>query len=261
MHINYDKNGRVSAIKTNIKSGDIMTKNGKERYQNMMKFFAEQFVLDLEYNHGDELVEEAKKKGIDLSRGILIPHKTGTALCFGGYYHNKAEFTPYINFSCQNFFAGWTFSTGHFADVTIYADDSFDGYLSCVTIDCLSEHDFFLLWLFEQMENHFYDKKFEVPQYEKKLNWMNKLTVEFHQFDYEEHYKELSDVYEDLVSENKGKRVDKLQVNGITVSDYIRNHKIYRYAHSCNEIFNMSLFFKKPYEQLHRYLEKADIAV
>lgn len=260
MHINYNKIG-VSSIITNIKSQDIMTKEGKNRYQNLMKFFSEKFVLDLEYNHGNELVEDAKKRGIDLSSAILIPHKTGTALCFGGYYFNRASFTPYINFDCHNFLAGWTFSTGHFADVTIYADNAFNGYLSCVTTDCLPEHGFFLIWLFGQLEDTFYDNNFKTPEYEKKLNWCNQLAVEFERHEYEKQYQSLTDIYEDLVSENKSRRVDRLSVNGITVIDYIKNHKIYKYAHSSNEIFNMSLFFKKPYEQLHKYLERSNITV
>ena len=260
MRINYDNKGRVSSIITDIKSKDILTKKGKERYQNMIKFFSENFIMEKEYYEGDKLVEEAKNKGIDLSSAILIPHKDGVALCFGGYYNHNARFTPYINYDCHNFFAGWTFSIGCFADVTIYIDNYyFDGNLACVTKDCLPAHDFFLIWLFEQMEKYFYDKKFSVPSYEKKLNWQNQLMIEFEQFDYEKKYKGLTEVYNQLVSENRKKRVDTLKVNGITVKDYIKNNRIYRYAHSCNEIFRMARYFKKPYEQIHNYLEKANI--
>ena len=83
MRINYDNKGRVSSIITDIKSKDILTKKGKERYQNMIKFFSENFIMEKEYYEGDKLVEEAKNKGIDLSSAILIPHKDGVALCFG----------------------------------------------------------------------------------------------------------------------------------------------------------------------------------
>lgn len=261
MQINY-KNGRVdtiSAIKTNIRSKDVQTKEGKLRYENMMKYFSEKFILEMEYNKGDELIKEAAKKGIDLSSAVLIPHTDGVALCFGGYYSNGATFSPYINFDCHNFLSGWTFTTGHFADVTIYADYAFDGYLSCVTTDCLPEHGFFLLWLFEQVENHFYDDSFKVPNYEKTLNWCNKLAVEFNRMDGDNKFQGLKEVYETLVSANQRKRVDTLKVNGISVKDYIRKNRIFRYAHSCNEIFNMSLFFKKPYKQLQDYLERANV--
>lgn len=262
MQIQYGKNGNVSSIVTNIKSEDIMKKEGKERYQNMMKFFSEQFVSEREYKEGDKLIQEAKDKNIDLSSAVLIPHDEGVALCFGGYYNHKAKFTPYINFDCHNFFSGWTFSIGCFADVDIYVDSYyFGGMLACITKDCLPAHDFFLIWLFEKMEEHFYDKSFSVPSYKQKLNWQNKLVVEFNRFEGEKKYENLSSVYELLVSENKGKRVDLLKVNGISASDYIKKNRIYRYAHSSNDIFKMSLYFKKPYEQLHKYIERVNIAI
>lgn len=263
MHVNYNggRKDSVSAIKTNISSKDVKTKEGKLRYENMMKYFSDEFILNLEYNKGDELVKEAAQKGIDLSSAVLIPHENGTALCFCGYYSDGPRFSPYINFDCHNFLSGWTFSTGHFADVTVYADDAFDGYLSCVTTDCLPCHSFFLLWLFEQLEAHFYDNSFDVPNYERHLNWCNKMAVEYHRMDGDLKFQELKPVYEGLVTENQRKRVDTLKINGISVSDYIRNHKIFRYAHSDNDIFKMSLFFKKPYKQLHKYLENANIAV
>ena len=162
MRINYDNKGRVSSIITDIKSKDILTKKGKERYQNMIKFFSENFIMEKEYYEGDKLVEEAKNKGIDLSSAILIPHKDGVALCFGGYYNHNARFTPYINYDCHNFFAGWTFSIGCFADVTIYIDNYyFDGNLACVTKIVFLHMIFSLFGYLSKWKNIFMIKSFQ----------------------------------------------------------------------------------------------------
>ena len=80
MDIRYE-NGGISSIRTSIKAKDVTTLEGKNRFLNLMRYYTEIFIQEMQLNKANELIEYAKKYNINISSGIVINHSNGSALC------------------------------------------------------------------------------------------------------------------------------------------------------------------------------------
>lgn len=251
MQVNYitRKPNKISSIKIDIKSQDIKNEKGKARFLNLMRYFTEYFICELELNQANYLVDYANRHNIDISNAIVLNHPKGEALCYLAQY-SKLEVKPFITLSTSNFFSGWTFERGNFADVNIYCDNE---YVMLIEQDTLYEQDLFLYWLMEKMEETFYTN--DVYQTYPLNQTSYKIGLDYHAYmDYPK-YEFLVPIVEDLINENKNKKIHQLKINGITANDYIIQNRIYQYCHSETELFKMCLFFKKPYNQVRKFVE------
>lgn len=262
MDIRYE-NGGISSIKTSIKVKDVKTIEEKNRFLNLMRYFTEIFIQEMELNKAEELIEYAKKYNIDISTGIVIKHSKGAALCNisnFGIGKNKIQVTPFISLYSPSFLSGWTFSRGNMSDVNICAEDiHFDGYVSLITRDTLYEHDLYLHWVISKVEETFYTN-FECKTYELENNCFLTKTIGYNQYDDYKLYEFLVEIVKNNTILNKKIRIDKLKVNGLTAKEYIFNHKIWRFCHTENQLWKMCLFFNKPYEQVHKFVENNGIS-
>lgn len=253
MHINY-KDGKISSIKTNIRSEDIKNEKGKNRFLNLMKYFTEYFITELELNQADKLIDYATKNNIDISNAFIISHSNGKALCNVYQYNKNIEVKPFISLSSSDFLSGWTFETGNFSDVMIYTNDLFDGFVSLITKDTLYYHDLFLHWLMNNIENEFYTNNM-YKNYVKEHNCWGKEVIKYYPIEDYSKFLFLIPIVENIVNKNKSIRIDNLKINGKKALDYIKENKIFQYANTQNQLFHMCFYFGKPYDQVKKYIE------
>lgn len=257
MQINY-KDGGISSIKVNIKCSDLKTEKGKDRFLNLMRYFTEYFISELEFNQAETLVDYASNNNIDISNAFLVPHTKGTALCNISQFCNKVTVRPFISLDCSNFLSGWTFEKGNFSDVTVYTDGQYSDNVFIVARNTLYEQDLFLHWLMNNMEKEFYTNKI-YKTYQKEDSVFDKKTIGYSFYESYEVFNTLVPIVEEIVNINRNIRIDRLVVNGKTIVDYIKEHKIYQYAHSQTELFHMCFFFGKPYKQVKKYVNNHSI--
>lgn len=247
---------RVSYIKTSIKSEDLVDEKGRDKLANLLRYYVEEFITNLELYKADELISYAKENDIDISNAFVLEHKDGKALCNISQYINKITVKPFISIDSVDLLRGWTFETGHFSDVDIYLNvDSYNmEYMSVSCTDVLSAHELFLHWVFSHLEKDFYSNK-EFKTYEKTKNCFNKNSITYYPYDDYRKFEFLSSIVEVLVNKNKSIRMDRLNINGITPLDYIKENHIFKYVNSESDIFKMCIYFGKPYKQVRTYIE------
>lgn len=252
MQVNYShrKQGKISSIQIDVKSKDVLTVKGRERFLNLMRYFVEYFINELELNQANYLLDYASMHNFDISNGIILKHPNGNALCTIAKY-SKLEVRPLISLDSTNLMFGWTFERGLFADINIYTDNE---YVLLIEKDSLYEQDLFLYWIMEKIEENFYSNVVYQTYPIDTSSSKPKLGYRPYEDSYPR-YEKLVSIVEDILSVNKSVRIDKLVVDGLTADEYIIKNRIYQYANSEQDLFKMCLYFKKPYNQVRKFVE------
>lgn len=241
----------IGNIVFDIKSDDVLTDQGKERFRKIFKMLTKEFV-DMQYDRGQELIDFAKEKDLEFDDYILFPHKKGTALIRVGYYSrskSKPDISPAIFFDSHDFLTGGTFSTGLFSDVHIIIEEGKNVFL--YTRDIIPIHNLYLLWVMERLEKAYLDNNFEIKEVtfdssydRKRYELFNSLIPELNV----------------ALSINKSVRIDSLKIEEegkeLTMREYLIKNRIFKYINSDIEIVKACLLFGKPYNQVKKYVEK-----
>lgn len=236
-----EKNKNIDFIRTDIKSKDILSEEGKNKFVKLMAYFTKKFIEELEYENADEILNYAKNKGIELRNSFIVEYDNKKALVSLSYFAGKIKIKPYLDITCNSFLKSWTFESGHFSDVKIFYDDT---YVCFSTIDTLKEHDVFLLWLIEHVQEAF-NKDIDLPDLCDGYHLAIEKLIEF---------QELVPYIEKIINENKNIRIDKLTFNGKSIDNYISDRKIYKHFHTDASIFKLCFEFKKPFKQVEKYV-------
>lgn len=246
MKIIYKNNkvGNIDFITTDIKGRDVTTEDGKKKFVGLMAYFTKKFIDELEYENADAIIDYAWEKGIELKNSFVVEHDSKKALVSLSYFSGKIKVRPYLDITSPSFSKGWTFESGHFSDVSIFLSES---YVSISTIDTLREHDVFLLWLIEHVQEAFYGE-FDESLY-------SELSDGYYVYGNRQKFYDLASYVEEAISKNKAMRIDTLTYEGKKIYDYIQIRKIYKYYHLDSDIFRLCYEFKKPFAQVEKYVK------
>ena len=253
------RNNVISSIELNIKCVDMRKSENKERFVYLMQYFTRGFVNEMKLFKAKELLEFANTHGIKISerKEIIIEHEKGSSLCWVSNYSNRTEVKPLIAVDSPNFLSQWTFTIGHFSDVSVHLDTINEKVL-ITTIDTLPEHDIYLLWVLENVEKYFYTTEmFDDFSVKDGMNSNEFYPNGYYAYNDYPNYAFLIDIINERINKNKSIRIDTLRnADGLTLKEYFAKNQIFKYCNTETMLFKMCLEYGKPYKQIRAYVEK-----